>query len=227
MRSVNILIVCFFALSFFVGCQRELHFPPTDPQQVITPRQSDTVFTNLTTYLPLTKNTFWKYKDSTTGKLITLTVTGVQKTIRNKSYETIAGSLYTNPAYYSVAGNDYYVYYELAGIEKEFLFLNDIKVAGDSWMVDMGLINGQVATGIGRIIQREKTIHVEGRTYQHVIHSTFTIYYQLSGNTLSYGGYDYYTARGVGIVKMESHFGIDGVQTLFTDLKTLVDFSIR
>ena len=91
----------------------------------------------------------------------------------------------------------------------------------------MGLINGKPSTGIGTIVQREKTIKVEGKIYKHVIHSTFRIYYQLSGSTYTSGGYDYYTAKGVGIVKMESSFGIAGVQTLFSDLKTLVDFSIR
>jgi len=227
MRNAALLIFYFCALIIFGSCQRELHFPPTDQQPVVTLPQKDTVVTALTTYLPLTKNTFWRYRDSTTGKLSTLIVAGVQRTINSRPYETVSGSLYTSPVYYSVVGSDYYVHHELAGIEKEFLFLNDVKSVGTSWTVDMGLINGQPATGIGKIIEREKTIEVEGKIYQHVIHSQFNIYYQLSGNTLSYGGYNYYTARGIGIVKMQSRFGIDGVQTLFSDLKTLVDFSIQ
>lgn len=91
----------------------------------------------------------------------------------------------------------------------------------------MGVINGDSTTGVGTVVKKDMTLKVEGKTYQHVIHTRFSVYYKIADVTHTSGGYDYYTAKGVGIVKLEANFGIDGIQILYSATKTLVDFSIK
>lgn len=225
-----ILIGSLLAFVVLSSCQKELEEPSTPTGTVDTTRpfiDTTIVKTTSDSYLPLTKNTFWKYRDSVSGSFKTITVFGNQIRINSRSYNVMTGSFWATPIYYAVIGNDYYIQQELEGVPVEILFLNDVASVGDSWTVDMGIINGDATTGLGSIIKKGMTLKVEGKTYQNVIHSRFSVYYKIANVTHTSGGYDYYTAKGVGIVRLEGNFGIDGVQILYSETKTLVDFSIK
>ncbi len=69
-----ILIASLFAYVVLVGCQKELEVPTT-PIAIVdtTPPSIDTIVKATSdSYLPLTKNTFWKYRDSVSGLILLL-----------------------------------------------------------------------------------------------------------------------------------------------------------
>lgn len=205
-------------LIMFGGCSKELSVEEkTGP--VIVPD---------TTYQPLESGSSWVYQDSSTGTTTTLNATDSDTTIDGKSYTVFnsVASGQTADQYFNISFHDYYsigvIGFGLPGVE--FLYLNDTASAGYNWQVSAGTFNGYPAQVQGQIIDTGLTVTIGANTFMHVIHSQISMEYNVgSGFQTPYAIYDFYAAKGVGIIKIE----INIPSVPFQDALTLVSYSIQ
>lgn len=189
------------------------------------------------TYQPLTKGSYWKYKQTGTfAGENTIIVTGNKKTMDGIEYVLLEGNNgggTTGSAYYGVKGNNYYL--RAAGVSPNSgaafdltqLYLNDKEAAGFTWDFEGGQGNGFAAKIPGKIVERDLSMTVQGKTYKNVIHTQVNLKYDIFGvDVMSFMFYDYYVAKGVGIIKIVSEGdpdmapGVDAVSEL-------VEYSIK
>lgn len=183
------------------------------------------------TYQPVTKGSFWKYKDSAlTGLVTVLTATGNQKTIGGKTYHVFAGETTGQPVfeqYFYVNKPQYGMRIELntgGATTLEFLHLDDTASIGYTWTDNMLPVNGLAARFVGSIMERNISKTVAGKNFTNVIHTQLNLEYEIPvlGWT-NFAVYDYYIAKGVGIIRIETFSGIAGVRTV----SDLIDYSIK
>lgn len=208
---MRFLTLLFIALSIIVsGCQKEISSGVDNNNGTNPPSTVSEV------YLPVSKDSYWKYKVTNPGgatSTITVTSTGQQQT-----YDGIAYHLFANSP--STAGNensfmavkDHKYYTRAKGVSPNtgapfdltFLFSNDTATVGYQWNFDAGQGNGFAAKAPGSIVEKNISLTVLGKQYTNVIHSRFNIQYVLPVlGTTDYGTYDYYLAKNIGIVKIE------------------------
>jgi hypothetical protein len=225
MKRLLILVTVVLALA---SCQKELSIdtpgggnPPTGGGGGAAPD----------TYQPVTKGSFWKYKDSAlTGQTTLLTATGNVKTFGGKTYQIMNTETSGQPAtetYYYVSKPLYGMRIDLnGGITGtiDFIYLNDTARVGYTWTDNMGPVNGLGARSIGTMIEKNISKTVAGKTYTNVIHTQLNLEYEIPilGWT-SFAVYDYYVAKGVGIIRIETVSTIAGVRTV----SDLIEYSIK
>ncbi len=214
------ILAAFCVLIFFItGCQKTIE-PYTGGGATDS------------SYFPLSANSYWKYHDSEyISQVTTETSLGVQIDYNGKKYNKflLAQSSSADTAYFTRQGAEYYNYqYETvsgAVIQLETLFLNDTASVGYTWQQDAGTVNGFAARNNGIIMEKNITVDVEGKTYNQVIHTQLELQYNLGGVYQTYATYDYFIAKGVGIIKISSNLEFSG-----SSIKTasnLFDYSIR
>ncbi|HEY4876065.1 MAG TPA: hypothetical protein VIH86_10860 [Puia sp.] len=195
----------FIAVLFFMmttGCSKELSVETNEDSVVIIPD---------TTYQPLETPSFWVYQDSTTSVKDTLTATDSLMTINSKVYTVFHNSSagQTADEYFNISSHNYYSYGSFGnGLDTiELLYLNDTASPGYNWQAPAGSINGFPAQVQGQIIDTGLTVTIGSNTFTNVIHSEIEIEYNVgSGFQTPYAVYDYYVAKGVGIIKIVSDF---------------------
>lgn len=186
------------------------------------------------TYNPLTSGTTWKFKDTATNAITTLTVTNAKKTISNVVYTGVVGSTaaQSDTAWMAKDGANYY---ERAkgvspntGASYDFLFhyLNDTASVGYNWTYNAGQGNGFTAWIKTTIIERNISMTVGGKTYQNVIHTRLDLSYDILGSIMDFGSYDFFVAKGVGIIKVRASLSSFGVPLLQT-CSDLFDYTIK
>ncbi|MGB8191569.1 MAG: hypothetical protein WCF67_06605 [Chitinophagaceae bacterium] len=186
------------------------------------------------TYQPVTKDSYWKYKDSAFTGLITLmTATGQQKTINSKIYQVIKSETTGQP----VAEGYFYTAKPIYGLRQdvnngiattiEFTYLNDTASVGYKWTENMAPVNGNPARFHGTIMERNISKTVAGKNFTNVIHTQLLLEYELPffGWT-EFAVYNYYVAKGIGIIRIETEFTAFG-QTGFRTVSDLIDYSIK
>ncbi|HYE54857.1 MAG TPA: hypothetical protein VD996_08445 [Chitinophagaceae bacterium] len=219
MKRVALLLTLAIA---FASCQKDLDFETSTGGNN----------TGEDTYQPITKGSYWKYKDSAfTGQTTLMTVTGQTKTINGKSYHVISSEATGQPAvegYFYVNKPVYGVRGEVPGGQGvlDYTHLNDTASVGYTWTDDMGIIAQFPARFTGEIIERGISKVVEGKTYNDVIHTRLELEYELPifGWT-SFGSYEYYIAKNIGIIRIESNVGFAGVGV--TTVMNLIEYSIK
>lgn len=214
------LVAALYCLAILCSCQKEI---------ASTPGTTDTTDTTTSAYMPLTSGTYWVYKDSASGAYDTVTVVTGDTTINNLSFTKVhtTGALGQSDSYYTINNHNYYLTGTQNGITLTMLVLNDTASVGSSWTEDLGTISGISARGIGTIIKKLDSYVVNGVTFSNVIHSRFTLSYNVVGTYSDFGTYDFYFAKGKGIIKLTSKV-IDitsGNDTIST--QELVDYSIK
>lgn len=225
MKRLFILVTVVLALA---SCQKEL--------SVDTPGSGNPPTggggTAADTYQPITKGSFWKYKDSAlTGQTTLMTATGNTKTIGGKNYHVITSETTGQPA----TEGYFYVAKPLYGIRSdvnngiattiEFIHLNDTASVGYTWTDNMPPVNGLAARFIGTVAERNISKTVAGKNYTNVIHTQLNLEYELPilGWT-NFAVYDYYTAKGVGIIRIETTLTFGASLRTVSDL---IDYSIK
>ena len=185
------------------------------------------------TYMPQTKGTFWKY--ASTGLLsdtTTNTMTGGTTTFNNKVYynETTVSQHYkTTSSNYLYSGNHIY---SMKGtsftgtVVAEFLYLNDTTSIGHSWttsITDDGTLNGVPAQLTGTMMEKGISKTLYNKTFTNVIHTQLNLQYDmgLGAGFESYALYDFYIAKGIGIIEIDSN--VIGL----TSTLVLYDYSIK
>lgn len=179
-------------------------------------------------YQPVTKGSYWKYSNLTPSgsNLETVTMTGATKVINTRTYYEYESVLGSNQSGLSATG----YFYAKDGIvmsalsdNSEVIFLKENAVVGETWIYSGPMsdkILGQVAsepyTIVAKLVEKGITHTVAGKAFTNVIHVKY-IKNPNSGPTTDL--YDYYIAKGVGMVERKT---VDGGSN-----SLLVDYSIK
>jgi len=218
---MKIVFFVFFGTLLFMmsGCSKELSVEMKTDTLVIKPD---------TTYQPLEANSAWVYKDSATGVTTTIAATDSDTVINNKTYTvfhvTSAGQ--TADEYFSINSHNYFSYGNFGNglVNIELLYLNDTASPGYNWQASAGTVNGYPAQVQGEILDTGLTVTIGTNTFSHVIHTEISLAYNVGGGFQTpYAIYDYYVAKGIGIIKIESSFPTVG----FTSDLELVSYTIQ
>lgn len=164
-----------------------------------------------TTYQPLESGSYWVYQDSATGVYDTLRATDSTLSINSKIYTVFQSTTQggTTDEYFTINAHNYYCYDSFpSGLGTvELLYLNDTASPGYTWQVSAGTINGYPAQVQGQIIDTGLMMTVGANTFTQVIHSEISIAYNVgSGFQTPYAIFNYYIAKGVGIIKLEEDY---------------------
>lgn len=192
------------------------------------------VVSNTDTYLPLSKGSYWKYQIKTgneTAEISKLIVLGIQKKINNKIYQTVQSVTDgdKDTVYYAQDKHNYYVYTNKGmsdgdKVSMEILFLKDNASVGDTWVEPAGTADGFRLRCYGKIINNNATVTCSGTTYKHVIHTYIEIRKPLLFTYIVVNRQDFYTAKGIGIIKNTSDVLLPEKSTTLTKV---TNYSIK
>ncbi|HZH64569.1 MAG TPA: hypothetical protein VEY10_06710 [Flavisolibacter sp.] len=231
MRMLASSCLALFALLFLISCQKEADF--TDPAQGGTGNGGNG--TNpATSYYPLTKGSWWKYKDSLTGTTTSGTATNVTKSINGITYTAVVatGGSQIDTSWIASPQPNYYITVHGnspntgAGFNIVFHYLNDTAAVGHNWEYNAGQGNGFTAIVKTTIVERNLSMTVTGKHFKNVIHTRLDLKYDMLGFIMEAGTYDYFIAKGVGIIKVRTqllNFGVPVLQSC----ADLTDHSIK
>jgi hypothetical protein len=164
-----------------------------------------------TTYQPLESGSTWVYQDSATGLTDTLIAIDSTQTINSKTYTVFhsisAGQI--SDEYFNISSHNYYSYGDFGNgiVNNELLYLNDTASVGYNWQASSGTINGFPAQVQGQIIDTGLTVTIGSNTFTHVIHTEINLEYNVgSGFQTPYAIFDYFAAKAVGIIRIQSNY---------------------
>lgn len=202
------LSISFIMMLMAFGCKKDNESPDTGSKD---------------TYQPVTKGSYWKYNGLSTGTVFsTITMTGATMTLKGHIYyehKTVLEQSGTESAGYfnsengevrSSAGNS------------ESLFLKENAAIGETWVsaiVDgspSGPIYQEPYKVIAKIVERGINYTVAGKTYTNVIHTKHMRQFS-SGATTDL--YDYYIAKGVGMIERKNPDGSSSTALLEYSIK--------
>src|SRR4051794_28516864 len=115
------IVAALYSLVLLCSCQKEID-SYTD-----TPPVTDSVTTK-DSYMPLTKGTYWIYKDSSFSNTFdTLTVLGEDTVINAITYTKVhaVGAIQQDDVFYAVKDHNYYVNANANDVNVTMLVLND------------------------------------------------------------------------------------------------------
>lgn len=225
------ILVSLFLLGFTAGmmsCQKEI--TPLDPSELPGGTPGDTTVKS-EDYLPLTAGTYWKYKDSTTQVISTVTLTADTVNIDNRRFTVAINTspTSTDSSYYTKEGADYYMLTKGASPTDSgqflFHFLNDTAAAGSSWEYLAGQANGFDAYVKTTIVEKEISLVVNNKTFTNVIHTQLDLTYDIFGTLTPAGSYHYYMAKGIGIIRVRADLGFLG--TTYSTVSDLIEYQIK
>lgn len=224
MRKIVLHLCAALVVLSLVSCQKEV-------DNILAPTPTNP--TASANYQPLTANSFWKYKDSLTGTVSQTTMLNKTKLINSRNYNAALSSMgqRTDTSWIAVDGANYYAYADAAGmntgapVKLLFHYLNDTASVGHNWYYDAGHVNGFPASVKTTIMERGITHAVEGKTYKDVIRTRLELHYDIIGTVMKVATYDYYVARGVGIVRTRTF--IDGAGMNFTSSTNLLEYQVK
>lgn len=185
-------------------------------------------------YQPLTAGTWWKYTDSASGNITTVTVTNLTKTINSIVYNKIVNTTnsQTDTTYYASPQPNYYMTARGqspntgAPYDLTFHYLNDTASIGRSWNDNAGQGNGFTATTQTTMMEKNITVTIAGKTYTNVIHTQMALSYDLGlGGPMDFGTYDFYFAKGIGIIRIRANLGAFGFS--IPSCSDLTDYHIQ
>jgi hypothetical protein len=180
-------------------------------------------------YLPVSSGTTWTYNVSGVTGTTVIKMTGSTTVINGKTYfnATSTSSQGSSPGYiyasnhlYATRGSN-----AAAGITAELQLFNDTAKVGYSWISspsDNGSFNGYPVRTINTIKEINITKTVGSKTFTNVMHTFIDLQYDYGTGFQSFITYDYYLAKGVGIIEDDAYsFGASAGS------QTLVDFTIK
>nr|WP_067058849.1 hypothetical protein [Mucilaginibacter sp. L294] len=173
------------------------------------------------TYMPTSTGSSWTYITSglTAPETMETHITGVITNINGSDYFELKSSTPGKEnivQYYYVKDHVYKT--QATSLQTtltiEFYYLKDDLPIGGEWTgvpTPTGSINGVPARTLGKILEKDISKTVLGKTYTNVIHTQVTIQYNYGlGNGFEDSGtYDYYLAKGVGLIESDANvFGV-------------------
>jgi hypothetical protein len=167
-------------------------------------------------YFPTTTGSSWTYQSDFTGttKSVESHITGVKKTINGDEYYEVKSA---------TPGNENVVQYNYAKDKKYkmiatteqtqttvyFFLLDDNLPVGGEWTAPLsasGLVNDIPARSKCKIIEKGITKTVLNKTYKNVIHTHVTMQYNFGSGFIDFNEYDFYLAKGVGLIQTDAGF---------------------
>jgi hypothetical protein len=226
LKSTVVLV----AVSALVSCQKEIN--PLEEENNEPGTEVPVPAGN--SYMPYTKGSTWTYQDSAVTNFKTILIASdVSKTLAGISYKeyAVVEGINDLPIYYGKVKNDYYMLLEAgaangATFDINMLFLNDKEAVGYTWTKDAGTANGFPARIKGKIAAKGITKTWVGKTYKDIIHTVVDLEYNLLGNWMSMGTYQFYCAKGIGLVKTDYGLSMLG-QSYTSTASYLVDYTIK
>jgi hypothetical protein len=222
MRKLNLALLFILASFILFSCQKEVSSEPGSQ----TGGSGST-----TSYYPTKAGSWWKFKDSASGSISTSTIVDRTKTINNILYSGMTSDISADTGWISSAQPNYYIYGKGvspntgASYDILFHFLNDTASVGYNWQYLAGQGNGFTAYIHTTIAERNINMTVAGKSYGNVIHTRLVWSYDVFGSLMEAMAYDYFIAKGVGIIKVRS----EGLTILsgFKACTDLIDYSIK
>lgn len=195
--------------------------------------------TSSSSYSPLTVGTWWKDKDSASGFPNMQYVINGTKVLDGITHSCVvsSGALSTGgPLDTGWMGvKDHYYYMNGAAnnpaggglFHYTILYLNDEKPVGYQYTHVSGTANGLNASTQLTILEKGLTMSIANHTYQDVIHTRVKLVLNAPGISYSPGSYEFYVAKGVGIIKTRDFFGLGVGVTVPPDCLDLIDYHIQ
>ena len=194
----------------------------------------DTAFRN--EYQPLKANSQWLYVVFSEGfddngqpvsdtVLAQTVLTGQTELIDNKLYynynviaSTDTGIRGSEIKYFGVINHTYSTrdFSRVPGQGSEILYLNDTTKVGGVWQQPFFAgdipVNAQ-ALLYGTVVEKDIAFSVQGTEYKNVIHTRLDIVMNTDGQLETYGTYNYYVARDIGIIRIDTQFADGSTQS--------------
>ncbi len=167
-------------------------------------------------YLPTSTGSSWTYQSKLTGTVESTEahISGAITPINGQNYYEVRSATKGKEntlQYYYVKDKKYKIMATTVQekVTVEFFLLDDNLKVGDKWTAKMspdGLVNGVPGRTVSKIIESGITKTVLNKTYQNVIHTHMTVQYDfgLGDGFRDYGAYDYYLAKGVGLIQTDA-----------------------
>lgn len=219
MKKALRLIVIFYCLSaLLTSCKKEL-----------LDTEEDKLESTKNSYQPLTKGSYWKYKSNypanSTGEQ---TLTGTTKTFDNKVYHNVKikhSSFGASEGYFYNQDHTYALRQEVSNFGYiNFTYLFDNTTVGATWtakITDNGTVNGVKGQLKGKTQEIGISKTVNNKVFKNVIHTIIELQYDIAGTYQTFATYDFYIARGVGIIEADAD--LLGTKTT----STLYDYKIN
>lgn len=226
-----------FGTLVLASCQKE--YEPFLNSPIIDSTGTDTTGTDTTgtdtstlssSYMPLSVGSVWTYKDSgalnTTYTVTVLMDSVIKDGVTYRKLHSVSPVSETD-SYYGIKNHNLYFNGNGAATDLEItmLVLNDTASVGGMWSYDMGLINGIPAIQSGKILEKDISIVVAGKTYNNVVHSQATITYIFETGNIDAGVYDFWFAKGIGPIKSTS--AVDFLGVIAASKTDLLSYSIK
>jgi hypothetical protein len=183
-------------------------------------------------YLPVTSGSTWTYNDVVNGSTsqLTVTMTGATTAFNSKTYYngTSSSTAKGNSTGYFYAANHGYAIRATsaaAGLTIELQMGNDAQAVGYTWTTtpsDNGTVNGVPAQTVNTIKEKNVTKVVNGKTFTNVIHTQVDLQYNLGTGFQSVAIYDFYLAKGVGLIETDT-----SVSGSPYELQTITNYTIK
>ncbi|MBS1530428.1 MAG: hypothetical protein JSU01_08985 [Bacteroidetes bacterium] len=207
--------VLFFGAFCFFGCKKD---------RAVTPSAGN--------YLPVTGGSSWKYSymsDGGTTDTLTLTMTGATTLINGKTYHNVTSAYKQGTSQgYFYTGNHIYTTRSVAvgsNVAMEFQLLNDTASVGYQWIsypTDDGMLGGKPARTVNKIVEKNISRTINGKTFSNVSHTQVWLQYDLGSGFETTITYDFYLAKGIGLIENDSN-----TLDTFFETETLFDYTIK
>ncbi|MDB5249489.1 MAG: hypothetical protein JWQ40_3883 [Segetibacter sp.] len=213
------------------SCQKEFVLTDADTHAAVDTTGNSTPPVVVTpafdsSYQPLTKGSFWKYRDSADKDMSLHTALDVMKTINGKIYTAVlaSDSTSTDSVYFAHDSINYYMYTLEDTSSFTFNYYNDTAKIGKSWDYTSG--NGSSAIRLRTtVISRKTNLTVNNTVYKNVVHSQVQMTTLTSGTFTPQFIFDYYLAKGVGLIKARTK-GV-GPASGILNTEELTEYSIK
>jgi hypothetical protein len=186
-------------------------------------KNSDTPAAN---YSPTTEGSSWTYVSGT--NIFRLTATNRDTVAAGKTYKVLTNSNGPNN-YVAKVGNDYYRFAAVAAIGSngvEELYLKDNQDVNATWSTRQNFTApgfGQLTADLKYTIKSKGASRVvSGKTYNNVIQ----VRSDISVQTLSVGGGDFYYAEGIGLIESNIAIAVPGL-TNISEVQSLTAYEIK
>jgi len=196
----NLLIAFALAVAVLAGCKKE---------------KKTILSTSVNSYLPLSKGSTWQYTLSGGGvDTLTIAMTGDTSVVGGQVYYK-ATSVYKHAG---INGQGFFFNIDhingtvaqstSLGVSIELQMLNDTASVGYTWIsapTSNGMVNNVAAQAVNKIVEKNITWTVGSKTFGYVIHTQTAIQYNVGGSFQTFVTYDFYLAKGVGMIEMDEN----------------------
>jgi len=168
-------------------------------------------------YQPVSGGSNWAYHETlssggSSDELIKMD--GKRTTIKGKLYyaATDKKDSVVATTYFNHDKDSYFIRSSIigGGLTVEYLYLKDNLAEGQTWtapITDDGKLAGFPAQIVGKMVKSDTTFIMSNTTMKNVRHTQLQLQYDIGAGFQTYQLIDFYIARGVGIVRMDTDGG--------------------